>query len=46
MSPNQRRRLGWISLIAVGAALAIGLILEGLGLLWVRTMVRSVERRL
>lgn len=31
--------LGW-------AALAIGLILEGLGLLWVRTMVRSVERRL
>ena len=26
MSPNQRRRLGWISLIAVGAALAIGLL--------------------
>lgn len=26
MSPNHRRRLGWISLIAVGAALAIGLL--------------------
>ncbi|MDQ1306666.1 MAG: tight adherence protein [Actinomycetota bacterium] len=31
--------LGW-------AALAIGLALEGLGLLWVRSMVRGVERRL